>query len=59
MNQELLEKSINARNIQAIKEQVNREDNWIEYMPPIPVFKPSKAVKGKAGWYSFFLQLRP
>ena len=59
MNQELLEKSINARNIQAIKEKVNREDNWIEYMPPIPEYKKPVLVKGKAGWYSFFLQLRP
>jgi hypothetical protein len=59
MNHQLLKKSINARNIQAIKEQVNREEVGIDYMPPIPEFKPSKVVKGKAGWYSFFLQLRP
>jgi hypothetical protein len=59
MNQELLKKSINARNIQAIKEQVNREEVGIDYMTPIPEYKKPVVVKGKAGWYSFFLQLRP
>jgi len=45
MNHELLKKSINARNIQAIKEQVNREDNWLDYMPPIPRYVKPKPVK--------------
>jgi hypothetical protein len=56
MNHQLLKKSINARNIQAIKEQVNREDKWIDYMPPIPRFIPKK--KGFS-ILSMFAKLRP
>jgi len=59
MNHQLLKKSINARNIQAIKELVNREDNWIDYMPPIPKFEKPKKQKWSVGLWNLARQFYP
>jgi hypothetical protein len=59
MNHQLLKKSINARNIQAIKEQVNREDNWVDYMPPIPRYVKPKKIQFSVGLWNLVRQLRP
>lgn len=59
MNHQLLKKSINARNIQAIKELVNKEAVGIDYMPPIPRYEKPKKQKWSVGLWNLARQFNP